>query len=518
MANYLRYILENTQALRVSDFESVQSGQTETVRYIPGSAIRGVVVNALAGQECFEELKPILFSDEIAYLNAYPVSGGHALIPSPKGFYEDKVIAEGRKSVQNVVINGEFPDGMKRASLGNFCFMEDGCIYYYPVKICSDMKVLVNPGKGQKRNVFRLEMIASGQTFEGYIRLTGNDKVDEKIAELFRVSKTIKIGSARSAGSGSCKIVFSEISEHPKNNQLFFDAEGECYIMLLSDTLMRDTYGEYCGIDLVSLQNDLGVENMEILFASTTVRTLHGYNRTLGTRLPTAPVYASGSVFHLKYNGTISKERMESICDRGIGVRRNEGMGRITFLQNYEQIRFKEAGNVSGKTEIYRGALSEEDRETVECVARSYYHNCLETAMEEYVLTHPLKKKGVKNSQLGVIESRLLQYQYSSEKAVAALEDYFGHMEKREQDRKVQKETASLREISRQVMTILKTPIEKTVFGGKDAFRIPGQVMGIRTDKLLNANGNDGDSENMRCRIRLLISMIRFDRKRRDGQ
>ena len=91
-------------------------------------------------------------------------------------------------------------------------------------------------------------------------------------------------------------------------------------------------------------------------------------------------------------------------------------------------------------------------------------------------------------------------------------------MEKREQDRKVQKETASLREISRQVMTILKTPIEKTVFGGKDAFRIPGQVMGIRTDKLLNANGNDGDSENMRCRIRLLISMIRFDRKRRDGQ
>ena len=69
-------------------------------------------------------------------------------MPSPKGFYEDKTEAIGKKELQNVVINGEFSDGMKRAALGRYCYIQDGCIYYCNVSTGSDMKIKID----KKRN------------------------------------------------------------------------------------------------------------------------------------------------------------------------------------------------------------------------------------------------------------------------------------------------------------------------------------------------------------------------------
>ena len=125
-----------------------------------------MVINTLAQDKDFELIKKSLFSTNIRYLNAYLTDGDRELIPSPKGFYEDKMQCQGRKLLDNVVINGEFEEGKKRASLGRFSYMDKECIYYYNVDTGSDLKIKIND---EKQNVFRHEYICAGYTFTGYI-------------------------------------------------------------------------------------------------------------------------------------------------------------------------------------------------------------------------------------------------------------------------------------------------------------------------------------------------------------
>lgn len=38
MSNYFRYVIKNMEPLRIADDSSSQNGQTNTLRYIPGSS------------------------------------------------------------------------------------------------------------------------------------------------------------------------------------------------------------------------------------------------------------------------------------------------------------------------------------------------------------------------------------------------------------------------------------------------------------------------------------------------
>ena len=97
MVKYLRYQLKNIEPLRIADNSTSQSGQTNTLKYITGSAIRGAVITALVNHPNFEEIKTALFSSCVRFLNAYPSEDGKELLPSLKGFYEDKTKADGKK-------------------------------------------------------------------------------------------------------------------------------------------------------------------------------------------------------------------------------------------------------------------------------------------------------------------------------------------------------------------------------------------------------------------------------------
>ena len=44
---YIRYIVKNDEPLRIADDSTSQNGQTVTLRYIPGTTIRGYIVNQL---------------------------------------------------------------------------------------------------------------------------------------------------------------------------------------------------------------------------------------------------------------------------------------------------------------------------------------------------------------------------------------------------------------------------------------------------------------------------------------
>lgn len=502
MPGYLRYVLRNMEPVRIADDSTSQNGQTNSLRYIPGTTIRGLVINALAGEDDFEQIKKLLFSDEVRYLNGYLMENGRELLPSPKGFYEDKSVTDGVKAIQNVVVNGDFTEGYKRAQVGRYCYIENGCIRYYSVPTGSDMKIKINLREKEKQNVFRSEYMAPEQEFCGYIAVS-----DPALAARIQgvLQGTIILGNGRSAGLGKCRVESCEYVEAMPYKEYLpeKDLQGSCYLMLVSNTTMRNAQGEYCGLDLESLGRKMGVENLAIQYCATSTVEVKGHNRIWGIKTPSVTMYEQGSVFHLTYSGTLETSRILKLCDEGIGVRRNEGFGRVVILDRYEDVRNKQPGERGKRTAESGGSLSREDQEVLLTAARAYYGKQLHRAMIRYITQNPLPKGGTSNSRLGIIESFASSFRYEPEEGIRSIREYFDHADQKEEDYKIQKEKASIKRLKKLVMEMLDTPLE-TFLGMSGAKET---VMGISKKELLP------EQEEKRLKLELLSGMIRYEYK-----
>lgn len=513
MVQYIKYVIKNKEPLRIADDNTSQSGQTITLRYIPGTTIRGWVINQLSNGSDFEELKKELFSDQVRYLNAYLSTSEQELIPSPKGFYEDKTIADGKKKIENVIINGDFSEGYKRASLGRFCYIQQGCIHYYNVATDSDMKIKMNLEKEETQTVFRNEYIKPGHCFTGYIAVKNLETV-KLIKELFN-RKEILLGNARSAGFGKCEILECKmINELPYQEYLpAKEQKKSCYMMLLSNTVLMSETGEICGFTeekIKELENKMKIEKLEIAYCSTSTVNVRGYNRTWGVKIPSAMAYEQGSVFHLKYEGSLTTETMKELADTGIGIRRNEGFGRVLFFDDYETVQYKLSEKYDSmlKREKVDDKLSEDDECVLRMAAKTYYKNILHRKMQEYVLQKVQERSfwgaRTSNSQLGTLDSKITANKYNVKEAKKAIDEYLEHANAKESENRVQKQHNSLIETKRFIDEIWEKDIEQIIGNcGKEK----GYIMGISTKDLLNME------EQERLKLELLTNLIRLKNK-----
>lgn len=507
MSEYLKIVFQNLEPVRISDDSASQSGQTITLRYIPGTALRGVVINALAQEEDFKSVKKNLFSSKIRYLNAYLTDGEEELIPSPKGFYEDKTEQHGKKKVDNVVIKGEFEEGNKRASLGRFCRMDGDCVYCYNVNTGSDMKIKMNLQEDEKQNVFRNEYICAGYVFTGYIAVD-DSALRDRIKKVF--SQDFAIGNARSQGLGKCKIISCGYTDRlpyqdylPTENQ-----EKECYMLLLSNMAMRGENGELCGLDCGKLEEKMGVETLRVEYCATSTVNVKGYNRVWKAKLPSAVMYEQGSVFHLRYQGTFSKEKMLGLCDQGIGIRLNEGFGRVIFLNGYENIKYKETRQFKKETVSVIKEQHAEDRETLKAAAKCYYRSLLEKKMTAYVVNNPLPKGKIANSQLGILASFTTAYKYNPQEAKRTIGEYLEHAFDKEENVNVQKERNSIRVLKQYVQTVFDTDIETLLCVST---KQKESIMGIPKSSLIDEDGK------LKIKLELITRLIRYDNKKEEA-
>lgn len=501
MYRYLRYEIENTEPLRIADDASSQSGQTTTLRYIPGTTIRGLVVSALSGRADFPEIKRTLFSSGVRYLNAYISREGKELLPSPKGFYEDKRENTGKKRMENVVVKGDFTEGWKRASLGRFALLEGDTVRCYPVDTGSDLKIKMNVAE-EERNVFRNEYMTAGNRFVGYIAVEAPE-LEEAVKGVF--TGDIILGNARSAGFGRCRVLKAEyVDRLPYGGLLPGEGqEGSCYMLLLSNLAMRDGNGEPCGLNVEELERLMGVEELKVAFCATSTVDVRGYNRTWGIHTPSVTMYEQGSVFHFTYQGTLSAEKMAAIADSGIGIRRNEGFGRVIFLDQYERVVWKEKGEEARSAAFPSQAVHPEDEAVLKLAARNYYRNLINRKTVEYVVDHPLRKGGLAGSQLGRLEALTTAYKYDPAAGRKAISQFLTHAGEKEGNRKTQKARSSVKPLIREVTRIFDTGLDELLgLGEKDA------VMGIRKADLL------GEEDVYRLKMKLLTDLIRYDNKK----
>ncbi len=504
MSDYLKIVMRNVEPVRVSDAATSQSGQTMTFRYLPGTVIRGLVINALAAEPDFEQIKKILFSTKVRYLNAFPTDHDQALLPSPKGFYEDKTDAKGKKEIRNVIADRDSCEGCKRAALGRFCRINGDCVDYYQIETGSDLKIKINLKAGEKQNVFRNEYIAAGYVFTGYIAVE-EESLKERIRSVF--DRQVILGSGRSAGLGKCEILECTYTDRLPYEEVLVKEEqpSSCYMMLLSNTAMRGANGEICGLDPEKLGAQLGVKNLRIESCSASTVIVKGYSRVWKGPVPSVTMYEQGSVFLLRYDGTLTTERMYAVCDQGIGIRVNEGFGRVLFLEHYDKIRYKQAvPDCRSIVQVVDAPKITGDDETLKIAAKGFYRRRLQRALSRYVVDHPIKTEKISDSQLGTLESFAAAYKYDPQKAKRMIYAFLDYAGEKEQKNRVQKEKNSMRELKAYVSHIFGTdPEELLCVHTKNAHT----VMGIPKQEIFSADDAD------RIRLELIIRMIRYRNK-----
>lgn len=352
----IRYRLKLKSAALITDLSRSLDNQYETHGYIPGSAVRGLVMGTLAAErpDWFDEHRTEILSDAVRFLDAWPVQGELPPVPSVRGFYESKdktkflsVLAANPEEIQ--------AEGLKRAKIGEFCALalEDagGYVLRYwkaptggATRISQERDASESPAEdADKDGMFQTQFLLPGGEFEGYILLN-----DPAFAETIggAIPRSAHIGADRFAGFGKCERALLEVTDAPRWAEAYGyrngDAPGKTlYMLALSPLAMRDEYGRVRGFErdagrgspLARLAEKLGVESLRVEACDTSLAEYGGYNRVWGCHLPAVRMYDRGSVFKLRCGSAPSLEALRNVQAEGLGIRREEGFGQILFLR-----------------------------------------------------------------------------------------------------------------------------------------------------------------------------------------
>ena len=392
---YIAYEIRNVQPVFIANLDLSKPGETETLSYLPGSTLRGMVIAKLKEEMADEDKKQKILT-KARFYNGYPMAGEKELLPSPKGFHENK--RQDGELKNNVADPLAEIGGYKRASIGKFCVWDRDTLQYMSPEQEDALNICV-----KDKNIFRKSVLSAGQHFRAYIAVDGEE--EELAGWLKRAlqDKTGYVGANRTSGYGKCRITL--IGEEPPYQQVACAKGGkeEVYLYLASNLSMRNAFGEICGIDLKRLADLLGVEKLEQIAAATSVCKMSGVNRTWGCRTPEVVMYEAGSVFRLKDSSKVAIVAMERVRQNGLGEKREEGCGQILFLENYDKIRKKEALPYAPEEADTQTALTEQQiAQQLTYTAKEIVKSRIKQAMEYYVAEQGVDRR-IKKSQLGIL-------------------------------------------------------------------------------------------------------------------
>lgn len=524
---YIKYYLQNVEKLRITNDSSSHNEQMDTLNHIVGTTIRGVIINRIINRPVKDPnlknlgievvKKQLLDPNCVRYMNAYPVIEKKRkeeknveyveLIPSVKGFYEDKEYVEGRKKIENVLFEN-VSSGSKRANVGKFCEIENECLQYMSPALGSDLRINTGQSEERPKTIFRGEYIEPGQIFCGFIEVKSPELCDI-ILTAFE-DKNWYIGNSKSAGYGACKIIsVKKIDEIPYYQYLpAEDCSGYVYLYLTSNTAMRNENGEYIGLDLKWLADQLGVADIEIEACAASTIQVCGYNRLWKTKIPSVTMYEMGSVFKLSFPGIMKKEKIDQLCGKGIGVQRNEGFGNVLILANYEMIHWKEKINTIKKIEKEQISKPEEDKRVLKIAAKGYYYEQLEKAKTTYLLNVHFPGQRLNSSQLGSIRTLAIQLRYQPEMAKEKILNYLANAVTKDESARVHNLRTSREPMQEFVRFLLQVKLSELLQGyWADPKAASDEIMTIPVNELLK------EDEILTWKLQLLADMIQIDNR-----
>lgn len=348
------------QAPLISSTLGSDPNSAETLGYVPGSMLRGVLAQRLIEKgytAATPEFKRYILSNSICYLNACPqVEGNERALPIRRTWLKEKH-AQTKRFYDLAV---QWPD--EQLGLLEYAFSNPTGTDVAGVTPKTSLRVHhqrdYTRGRATTNGgaIFAYESIDPGQTFMGAIRIAANQTEVQKIAELFNelLSKPVTFGrSRRAAYGGMVKVNLERFETLEIRESHTSDIENEriFQIILASDYIGRSPVTGQ--IDPLGIEEELKVlGNFEVVERFLGYTIIGGYNRTWGTELPQTKALKAGSVLVLKAKETITKERLLQL-DRGLGERRNEGFGRVWVdVDLIAERKIEKDGNTNGTSSL----------------------------------------------------------------------------------------------------------------------------------------------------------------------
>ena len=341
-----------------------------TLLYVPGSALRGAAARELARRaRPGGELRELILSGEVRYLNAYPAVQAQRALPAPLSLRIQKHPQPGAREGQGeatvlrcydlAAYGGERAGGWPAEQLaglpGEFLTLK-GPVYLASVSRSTRLHHQRDLPAGrawtERRGgrevphgaLFAYESLDAGQVFKGLIMVCGEREEGvarrcEQVIELLGRGPLL-LGRSRRAGYGGN----ASLTWHPPQDReevagpwLLPPADlpaGRVFRLLLT--------APYAGRDPLTGQPDptwLRGEVEQRLGGRATVlrvrwgfETSGGYNRTWALPLPEVPVARAGSVLVLRADAPIPWPVLAAVEHEGLGERRAEGFGRCLWL------------------------------------------------------------------------------------------------------------------------------------------------------------------------------------------
>jgi CRISPR-associated protein Csx10 len=307
--------------------------------YIPGSVIRGMIIGLFTRQNGMQELdasdsatRRVFFSNDVQYLNAYPVVSGTRTLPVPKSWHVQK----GESApIYDFAWEVNHPDNPK--GVGGFAVADIDVV----TKAVEERFIAVHTQRDRQKGrsvqgsgaVYRYDSLAAGQTLAGAI-LCESDTDAEWLNQLIYDGLEAQLGGARSAGYGRVRFeqvaIFGDWSEKASH----FKDGDPLVVILLSDTILRNPSGEYepnvstlCSTLARRLNIDLAfLGEVNQAYLETTL--VGGFNRKWGLPLPQTAALRMGST--VVFTGhSLTQAHVNTLTRWGIGERRTEGFGRV---------------------------------------------------------------------------------------------------------------------------------------------------------------------------------------------
>ncbi|MCB5250572.1 MAG: hypothetical protein RBS16_09945 [Candidatus Cloacimonadales bacterium] len=306
---------------------SGDSTLTNTLSYIPGSTVLGLLANMHISKNGEEDFDRLFMMGGLRFLNLYPFFDDREYFPCPMNIQYDKKDYDNKKPLLNMLDDNEDDLTLMKKFGSSFFAEKDGIASFYQPKkkLYFHHERDYEEGISKESIIFTYEALEPGQEFSGSI--IGEEKDLKIIEELLAKTKTIRIGKSKTAQYGRAELIKVEIVD-------LVEPEGGTYLLLKSDLILKNkNYASVNGLDAVieALNDSLANKNEKFSIDKCFMESARNEIAVgiLRAKKPVDYTIKAGSVFKL----TKTPDNYMNLQKYGIGERRWEGFGDIEFKE-----------------------------------------------------------------------------------------------------------------------------------------------------------------------------------------
>ncbi len=316
--------------------------------YIPGGAMRGALAAAYLRAHGEDALfAPLFLSGRARFLNAYPYLEGRAL-PSSRAWAmkkdDDKTVYNRLIETERDEVEKELPQGFKP-------------LFVWPMTAVGDLpmqtpdiahEIAVHTARNRQKGraiendadsaLFRYRALARDQCFAGAIVLE-DDLPAGEVARLMALleGQSLLLGGSQTAGYGLMGV--EDVRSHAawreaQGSAVAVGAEESFVVYLTAPAILYDPATGQPTSDIRPFlpgnpQEYAANYTFEDRYATTI--WVGGFNKHRGLPLSQQWAVQMGSTWRIKTKQALSAGDLAALERRGIGLRREEGFGRLLF-------------------------------------------------------------------------------------------------------------------------------------------------------------------------------------------